>query len=118
MHRVFRTEWYERKLERLDKTEHDRVLKFEQALKEQPYIGKPLGYEWFREKKFDGKRLLFLIYENHNVVFLITITDKKTQQAAIELIKANLDAYKDLIEDAIKKIPHIFVCLNSLEFRA
>lgn len=95
MFRVFRSEWYKSKLYKLDKSESDRVIKFEQSLKLEPYSGKPLGYKFFREKKFDGKRMLFLIYEEHNCVFLITITDKKTQQKEIDLIKANLDLYKD-----------------------
>lgn len=63
MYRVFRSGKYEQKLNKLDKSEFDRVIKFEQSLKIEPYNGKPLGYEFFREKKFDGKRILFLIYE-------------------------------------------------------
>lgn len=59
MFRVFRSDWYSKKLAKLEKTEVERVEKFEQELKEQPYSGKPLGYKFFREKKFDGKRLLF-----------------------------------------------------------
>ena len=43
MFRVFRSEWYENKLGKLDKAEQEMVIKFEQRLKEQPYAGKPLG---------------------------------------------------------------------------
>ncbi len=64
MFRVFRSEWYEGKLNKLDKSEFDRVVKIEQQLKIEPYMGKLLGYIFFREKKFDGKRLLFLAYDN------------------------------------------------------
>ena len=103
--RVFRTDWYERKLKKLEKPESIRVEKFEQALKEDPYSGKPLGYEWFREKKFDGKRLMFLIYEDYRVIFLITITDKKEQQETIDFIKSNLNMYKELIEKLLKIRP-------------
>lgn len=102
MYRVFRSAKYEQKLNKLDKSEFDRVIKFEQSLKIEPYNGKPLGYEFFREKKFDGKRILFLVYEQHQCVFLITITDKKLQQIEINFIKANLDIYKDEIERRIK----------------
>ena len=80
MHRVFRSDWYRKKLEKLDNQEQERVKKFEQSLKEAPYSGKPLGYEFLREKKFGGKRILFLIYEAHQTIFLVTITDKKAQQ--------------------------------------
>ncbi|MBI4117026.1 hypothetical protein HY449_04760 [Candidatus Pacearchaeota archaeon] len=79
-------------------------MKFEQALKEQPFSGKPLGYKFFREKKFNGKRLLFLVYEEHKSVFLITITDKKAQQHEIDLIKANLDVYRNELENILRRI--------------
>ncbi len=104
MFRVFRSEWYESKLKKLDTSEISRVLKFEQSLKEAPYSGKPLGYKFFREKKFDGKRLIFLVYEEHSCIFLVTITDKKTQQQVIDLIKANLDVYREELERIIKDI--------------
>lgn len=104
MFRVFRSEWYETKLSKIDKSEINRISKFEQSLKETPYSGKPLGYKFFREKKFNGKRLLFLIYEEHKCVFLITITDKKMQQKVIDIIKENLDIYKEELEKKIKTL--------------
>lgn len=102
MFRVFRSEWYDSKFGDLTKSEKERVGKFEQKLKEEPYSGKPLGYKFFREKKFNGKRLLFLVYEEHKAIFLVTITDKKIQQKVIDLIKNNLDKYKDVIEKLVK----------------
>lgn len=98
MYRVFRSEWYDKKLKKLDKPETKRIEKFEQNLKKEPLSGKPLGYRFFREKKFDGKRLLFLVYEEHSMVFLVTITDKKAQQRDIDFIVSNLKAYKDEID--------------------
>ena len=104
MFRVFRSEWYDKKLSKLSFQEQERVSRFEQELKTEPYSGKPLGYTFFREKKFDDKRLLFLVYEHHKVVFLVTITDKKTQQHEIDLIKANLDVYKETLEKLLGKL--------------
>ena len=101
-YRVFRSEHYENKLLKLDSSEQNRIIKFEQSLKEQPYSGKPLGYKFFREKKFDGKRILFLVYEEHNCVFLVTITDKRAQQHEIDLIKSNLDIYKQELNDLMR----------------
>ena len=98
MFRVFRSEWYGAKLKKLTGTEREICKNFEQQLKTKPYTGKPLGYDFFREKKFDGKRLIFLIYEEHNIIFLVTITDKKAQQTDIDLIKTNLDNYRDVIK--------------------
>lgn len=102
--RVFRSEWYDIKLSKLTKYEKEVVEKIEQHLKEEPFTGKPLGYRFFREKKFDGKRVLFLVYEKHKAVFLVTITDKKTQQQVIDLIKNNLDVYKDILEETIRSL--------------
>lgn len=104
MFRIFRAEWYEKKLNKLSTNEQERAKKFEQDLKQNPYQGKPLGYEFFREKKFDGKRMYFLVYECHQVVFLITISDKKTQQEVIDVIKANLDVYKEQLEKILRNI--------------
>jgi mRNA-degrading endonuclease RelE of RelBE toxin-antitoxin system len=104
MYRVFRSDWYDKKLNKLDNQEQKRVSDFEQELKIQPYSGRPLGYEFLREKKFDGKRLLFLIYDKHNIVFLITITDKKAQQQEIDFIKTHLDIYQNQVEELMKRL--------------
>ena len=102
LYRLFRSEHYEKKLLKIDNAEQQRIFKFEQSLKEQPYSGKPLGYKFFREKKFNGKRILFLVYEEHRSIFLITITTKKTQQHEIDLVKANLDIYQEELETILK----------------
>ena len=102
--RVFRSFNYKEKFAKLDRSEQIPVEKFEQALKEQPFSGQPLGYKFFREKKFSGKRLLFLVYEEHKCVFLITITDKKAQQHEIDMIKASLDVYRNELEDILRKL--------------
>lgn len=104
MYRVFRSEWYETKLKKLDSSEQKRVLNFEQSLKQEPYSGKPLGYKFFREKKFGNKRIIFLVYQEHKCIFLVTITNKKAQQHEINLIKANLDIYKEEIKKLIEDI--------------
>ena len=102
--RVFRSKHYKEKLFKLDKSEQDRVKKFEQSLKEQPLSGKPLGYKFFREKKFNEKRILFLVYGEHKCVFLVTITDKKAQQQEIDLIKSNLDFYRKELDEVLGEL--------------
>ncbi|MAG01932.1 hypothetical protein CMI42_01230 [Candidatus Pacearchaeota archaeon] len=104
MFRVFRSGNYKKKLEKLDGSDHKRIINFEQSLKQEPYSGKQLTYRFFREKKFNGKRLIFLIYEQHKSIFLITVTNKKLQQHEIDLIKANLDVYRVELE---RKINHL-----------
>ncbi|MCH8003868.1 MAG: hypothetical protein IH934_04530 [Nanoarchaeota archaeon] len=104
MFRVFRTDWYEKKLKKLSSKEQERIKNIEQELKKSPYGGKPLGYDFFREKKFNGKRLYFLVYEFHKAIFLITISDKKAQQNVIDLIKANLDVFKEQLEKILNNL--------------
>ena len=104
MFRVFRTNWYEKKLKKLSLFDQKQVERIEQELKKSPFDGKPLGYKFFREKKFKDKRLIFLVYESHKAIFLITITGKKMQQKVIDLIKSNLDLYKEELEMVLKNI--------------
>ena len=104
MFRAFRSEWYGTKFQKLTKTEQERVSRFEQQLKLEPYAGKPLGYPFFREKKFNGKRVLFLVYEGQKVIFFVTITDKKAQQHEIDLIKSHLDVYKETVERLMRTL--------------
>ena len=102
MYKVFRSEPYEEKLNKLDKSDQIRVIKFEQQLKNNPHTGKPLSFRFFREKKFNGKRLLYLIFDEFNIAFLVTITNKKEQQNQINLIKLKLGKYKQEIEEIAK----------------
>lgn len=60
MFRVFRSQNYKKKLEKLDSSDFNRVIIIEQSLKQEPYSSKPLGYKFLREKKLNGKRLIFL----------------------------------------------------------
>lgn len=104
MFRVFRSEWYEKKLKKLSSQEQKRVMDFEQSLKQNPKQGKPLGYDFFREKKFNGKRMYFLVYDSHMIIFIITISGKKTQQQVIDTIKSNLDVYQEELNKILGKL--------------
>ena len=58
------------------------------------FSGKPLGFRWFREKKFKGKKLYYLVYEGSGSVLLVAFGNKKEQRKIISHIFANLDFYK------------------------
>jgi len=64
-------------------------------------VGKPLGYPFFREKKFDKYRIYFLVSEELDALLLITISDKKAQQDTIDRIKDDLDHYRDIIKNTL-----------------
>ena len=66
--------------------------------------GKPLGVPFFREKKFGGKRLLYLVYHSVSAILLVAITDKKAQEATITEILLHLDEYKAHILAKLREI--------------
>tara|TARA_B100000315_G_C14468289_1_gene537070 strand:+ start:878 stop:1099 length:222 start_codon:yes stop_codon:yes gene_type:complete len=66
-------------------------------IKESSDVGKPLRFDWFREKKFGDKRLYYLIYQNLKRVLLVAFGSKKDQQKIIDHILKNKDRYKKII---------------------
>ena len=105
MFRVFTTTQFDEDLEDLDNSEQIRVRKIRDQLRERGKdVGKPLsGIDIFREKKFDGKRLFFLVYEKYSVVLLLAISDKKTQQATINRVLNEFVNYEQYVIETIKK---------------
>src|SRR3989344_2793449 len=99
VYRVFRTEGYEELFDKLDNREQEMVRNLERQVKEQPFSSKQLGLYFFREKKFGGKRVLFLIYQRYAIVLLVLITKKKTQQRDIDFIKNNLNGFEELVKN-------------------
>ena len=70
----------------------------------EPHLGKPLGYIFFREKKLNGTRIYYLVYEEFVIVLMVAVSDKKTQQDTIEDIKRRLDEYYAFVKDTLRKI--------------
>jgi len=68
-------------------------------LKDNPFVGKPLGFKFFREKKFDKWRVYFLIYEEKVVVYFVGVSDKKLQQQKINQLKELFKPFKEEIEN-------------------
>lgn len=72
-------------------------------LRNNPYaLGKPLGYPWFRELKNEKFRVYYLIYDQLIVILFVAVSDKKTQQEAINIIKGNLKMFKEFVEKGAK----------------
>jgi putative component of toxin-antitoxin plasmid stabilization module len=102
---LYTTKEFDDNFDCLDESEKIRVRKILNQLKENgDNVGKPLHYPYFREKKFENKRLYFLVYENHMVILAIAISDKKTQQETIDKIVSELKSYKEIIENKLKGI--------------
>ena len=68
-------------------------------VEEDPFsLGKPLGYNWFRELKNEGHRVYYLIYEDKIIVLFVGVSGKKDQQSSIDQIKSNLLFFKEFVE--------------------
>lgn len=105
IYRLFTTKEFDKDFDRLEVFEKERVKKILNQLKEKgDDVGKPLHYPYFKEKKFDNKRLYFLVYKNYMVILALAISDKKTQQETIDKIIQELKNYKEIIEDKIKDL--------------
>ncbi len=101
--RIFKTEEFDKDFKKLDRSEQLRVEKILTQLTESADVGKPLILPFFREKKFNGKRLYFLIYEDYKVILVLTISDKKTQQATINRILSHIAEYQQYVFEELRK---------------
>lgn len=97
---VLETDSFSKLFEILERDEKEWIKKIIIQLKTNSNVGKPLGFKWFREKKFKGKRLYYLVYNNLNKVLLVGFGGKKEQQKIINHILANRDRYRKIVETA------------------
>lgn len=102
MFKVFRAKSFDDDLEKISELK-EWVSGIEDQLMNYPYVGKPLDYKWFREKRFGKYRLYFLIYDNLKAVYIIALSDKKDQQKIINTIKLFFYKYKSEVENLVKK---------------
>jgi len=96
--KIYETETFSKLFEAMEKTEQEWVDKIKLQLIENSQVGKPLKFEWFREKKFGGKRLYYLIYKDVSKILLVSFGPKKEQQRIIDHIIENKERYRKIIE--------------------
>lgn len=106
MYIILHTEPFDKELSKYFSPEEQRQVEhFEKRqLINNPYVGDPLCYKFFREKKVGGKRVYFLIYDDLNVVLMVLTSDKKTQQEKINEIKLHLEDYYFLVKETIRQL--------------
>ena len=56
--KVFRTKTFDKEFDKLPKSEQKEIERFEKKLVENPFVGKPLGLVFFREKKIEWEKSL------------------------------------------------------------
>lgn len=97
-YKIYTTEEFDRIFNKLDPQLQDQIGKEIDQLETNPYVGKPLGYKFFREKKVKNYRVYYLIYRDYLVVFVITLSNKKDQQIVINTIKSLIPLYREEIK--------------------
>ena len=102
-YKIFTTKEFDRLFNKLDPEVKKQIGKKIDQLENNPFVGKSLGYNFFREKKIQNYRIYYLIYKGYLVVFVISLSDKKGQQKAIDMIKELIPKYKEEILKRIKK---------------
>ncbi len=103
MFKVYRTGEFERLMNKLlTKEEQTRIDKIENEISEKGFTGKPLGYDYLREKRINGKRAYFLVYEEFKAALMVSLSGKNTQQETIDKIKEYLPEFNKLMKEIIK----------------
>ena len=97
MFRILTTEEFDKDFDKLDHSLQRMIDNEIRQLESNPYVGKPLGYPFFREKKVKNYRFYYLIYDEYIVVFIVALSGKKDQQRAIDKIRLLMPYYKEEI---------------------
>tara|TARA_Y100000034_G_C6899159_1_gene415270 strand:- start:891 stop:1187 length:297 start_codon:yes stop_codon:yes gene_type:complete len=97
MNEVCETETFSKIYDASDYQEQKWIDKIKDQLSENLRVGRPLRFDWFREKKLDNKRLYYLTNEKSKKAILIAFGTKKDQQKIIDHIILNKEKYLKLI---------------------
>lgn len=96
-YQIYTTIEFEKDFKKCDNAIRKQIKKEINQLKTNPYLGKPLGYNFFREKKIENYRIYYLIFKEQIMIFLIAISNKKEQQQVINKIKKLIPFYQEEI---------------------
>ena len=100
---VFLTRMVKKKLDRHEPAVRSWAYRVLENIPDNPWIGKPLQPRWFREKKFRGIRLYFVIYENIQTVYAVNVSTKKDQKQVIASIRLLLPRHREEVEELLKR---------------
>ena len=104
MYRILETEEFRESFEKLEKRVRKVFEKKIEKVRENPYaVGKKLRiFDWFRELRYSIYRLYYLVYEKEVIVLFVGVSNKKTQQKAIDSVLEKLEEFKKDIENNLK----------------
>ena len=99
---VYTTRGFDEEVNKLEKIEQERIDKLYPKLKENPYVGDPIRFRFFREKRINGKRVYFLVFDDLKAVLFVAVSDKKTQQETIDSVLGKINQFKEYLRKVIK----------------
>jgi mRNA-degrading endonuclease RelE of RelBE toxin-antitoxin system len=94
---------FDRDVNKLSESDKDRIQKLFLQLKENPYVGKHLKFNFFREKRIREKRIYYIVYDDLDAVLVVAFGGKKAQQETINEIVALLPEYKEYMKKIVGK---------------
>ena len=103
MFKVIGTDTYLEELNNWPKADREITEKIPEQLAINPHSGSPLGYRFLREKRVKERRVYYLVYDDLELVLLVATSGKKDQQDTINHIKGNLDEFRIIAEDIVKR---------------
>ncbi len=103
MNVVLETDRFAKKYGKCEKVEQEWIDSIRDQLVQNLRIGKPLHFDWFREKRFGGKRLYFLASETKRKAVLIAFGTKKEQQQYIRHVVDNRHEYWRILQYGISE---------------
>ncbi len=93
-YRIYATDTFKTLYSSLEKDEQRWIDKIKKNLEEYP-TGKILKYSWFREKKYENKRLYYLLDDKKKNILFVSFASKKEQQKIIDFVTLNM---KELLQ--------------------
>ncbi len=95
---VYTTESLDKEIEKLSNSDRETITKLIVKLKDNPHVGNPIRYKFFREKRVKEKRLYFLVYDDLSAVLVVAFGGKKAQQETIDEIVKSLPEFKSYVK--------------------
>ena len=83
--------------------DQNRINNLVQQLADNPYVGDSLQIRFIREKRLDGNRIYYVVFDDLKKVLIVAISDKKTQQKTIDSIRSNINLYRDYVKNISDK---------------
>ncbi len=94
---TYATDTFRNLFESLEPDEKRWINNIKEKFRDYP-AGKPLGFGWFREKKYRNKRLYFLVDEGMKKILFVSFASKKRQQEIINFVKENMRELLDYLK--------------------